>query len=294
MNATDLPSKNGCHKGNSVLWVSPSGGRLTVGGASRGVELMGLMVDLTSGENSRKAVAGIAGNKEGKALAKNLMALGAVPSLPYINLPIRDYGIPTWNTKTFEALAKDVRNVLNSGMDVTIACTGGHGRSGMIAAILLQLLDPVKDEHPVTRLRRLHCANAIETAEQVRYVCDCTGFPFDKELVIERAPVSTNSLVPTAYDDRWSKYVPSSYNKPTGAKPEPLVKRKSNGKETILEQCSMCTEWFDPKTGEIRNDKYTYPDFKLNDDYPMCGGCDHWTMQEAAKRGKHPTESEPF
>ncbi len=291
MNATDLPSKASCHKGNSVLWTSSAGGRLTVGG-----EHLGLMVDLTNGQNSPKAIASLVGNKEGKALAKNLMALTAVPSLPYLNLPIRDYGIPTWSTKTFEALAKDVRAVLNAGTDVTIACTGGHGRSGTIAAVLLQLLDPVKDEHPVTRLRRLHCANAVETAEQVRYVCDCTGFLFDKELVIERAPVvTTNSLVPTAYDDRWAKYTPSSYNKPTGAKPEPLVTRRNgSGKTVHLVQCSMCTEWFDPKTGEIRNDKYTYPDFKLDDDYPMCGGCDHWTTQEAAKRGKHPAESEPF
>lgn len=292
MNATDLPSKASCHKGNSILWTSVAGGRLTVGGATREVQHLGLMIDLTNGQNSPKAVAGIAGNKEGKALAKNLMALSAVPSLPYLNLPIRDYGIPTWNTDTLKALALDVRAVLNSGTDVTIACTGGHGRSGMIAAILLQLLDPVKDEHPVSRLRRLHCANAIETAEQVRYVCDCTGFSFDKELVIERAPVSTNSLVPTAYDNRWANYRP---NKPTGAKPEPLVTRHNgNGKTTQLAQCSMCTEWFDPKTGEIHNDKYSYPDFKLDDEYPMCGGCDHWTQQEVEKRGKHPTESEPF
>lgn len=284
MNATDLPSKNGCHKGNSVLWTSAAGGRLTVGGATRGVEHMGLMVDLTNGQNSPKAVASIAGNKEGKALAKNLMALGAVPSLPYINLPIRDYGIPTWNTDTLKALALDVRNVLNSGTDVTVACTGGHGRSGMIAAILLQLLDPVKDEHPVTRLRRLHCANAIETAEQVRYVCDCTGFKFDKELVIERAPVSTNSLVPTAYDDRWSKYVPSLHNKPTGAKPEPLVKRKSNGHEVVLERCIGCTDYFDPKDGRVYGEpEDSYPTYKFDRKWPLCGGCTETALDSTEK-----------
>lgn len=285
MNATDLPDKKNCHKGNSVLWTSAAGGRLTVGGASRGVEHLGLMVDLTNGQNSPKAVASIAGNKEGKALAKNLMALSVVPSLPYINLPIRDYGIPTWSTKTFEALAKDVRNVLNAGTDVTIACTGGHGRSGMIAAILLQLLDPVKDEHPVTRLRRLHCANAVETAEQVRYVCDCTGFLFDKELVIERAPVvTTNSLVPTAYDDRWSNYRP---NKPTGAKPEPLVKRKSNGTERVLEQCLGCTDYFDPRDGRVAGEPLdSYPTYKFDRKWPLCGGCTETALDN--------TEDAPF
>ncbi len=237
---------------------------------------------------------GVAGNKEGKALAKNLMAL-SVSALPYINLPIRDFGVPTWSTKTLKALALDVRAVLNAGTDVTIACTGGHGRSGMIAAILLQLLDPVKDEHPVTRLRRLHCLNAIETAEQVRYVCDCTGFPFDQELVIER-PKSTTVVVTGKYDDAWSKYTPSAYNRPTGARPEPLVTRRNgNGVAVTLTRCAVCSEYFNPANGEIANDEYEYPGFAIADPmYPICGGCLNWAQDEVDKRGPHPTEKAPF
>ena len=33
---------------------------------------------------------------------------------------------------------------------------------------------------------------------------------------------------------------------------------------THLVRCSICSEYFDPKTGEIANDEFKYPDFELN------------------------------
>jgi protein-tyrosine phosphatase len=46
-------------------------------------------------------------------------------------------------------------------------CDGGHGRTGMIAAVLLSYLGVIPaEEDPIVYLRKIYCEKAVETIAQ--------------------------------------------------------------------------------------------------------------------------------
>jgi protein-tyrosine phosphatase len=88
-------------------------------------------------------------------------------------LHIRDYGVPVWGRDFWLSFAQDVKRILDDGKSVLVGCVGGHGRTGMVLAILLGVLTDVVD--PIQYVRDTYCVDAIETVAQERYVKEILG-----------------------------------------------------------------------------------------------------------------------
>jgi protein-tyrosine phosphatase len=82
-------------------------------------------------------------------------------------LPIPDGGVPPSVSAVDEVLA-DVRRGRTSG-DVVVACMGGVGRSGTVAACALVAAGRSPDG-AIAHLRRVRHPTAVETPEQVEFV----------------------------------------------------------------------------------------------------------------------------
>jgi hypothetical protein len=93
------------------------------------------------------------------------------PKVLYLH--IRDYGVPAWDATFWVTFANDILSILKSGKNVLVACMGGHGRTGMVVAILLGILTNVDD--PIGWVREKYCYEAIETKAQEKYVRDILG-----------------------------------------------------------------------------------------------------------------------
>jgi protein-tyrosine phosphatase len=93
---------------------------------------------------------------------------GTVPCsvLPF---QIREGGVPE-DRESFWALAKDVANRLRSGEAVLIHCTGGVGRTAMLAvSVLLALGEPMTRAETVVSL----AGSTVETLPQIEMLLWC-------------------------------------------------------------------------------------------------------------------------
>ena len=138
-----------CHHGNTVLHTSAAGGTLSIGGLTTGVETRVQGKDAWLFD-----FGGVFGSDKGGRR---------------VDLWIADMGTPGWEDGRWATLAMLAQTLLNAGEHVVCACMGGHGRSGMGAAILCVLLGLVEGD-PVEWIRRVHCGQAVETVGQERYV----------------------------------------------------------------------------------------------------------------------------
>jgi protein-tyrosine phosphatase len=93
---------------------------------------------------------------------------GTVPCsvLPF---QIREGGVPE-DRESFWALAKDVANRLRSGEAVLIHCTGGVGRTAMLAiSVLMALGEPMNKAENVVSL----AGSTVETLPQIEMLSWC-------------------------------------------------------------------------------------------------------------------------
>jgi protein-tyrosine phosphatase len=93
---------------------------------------------------------------------------GTVPCsvLPF---QIREGGVPE-DRESFWALAKDVANRLRSGEAVLIHCTGGVGRTAMLAvSVLLALGEPMSRAETIVSL----AGSTVETLPQIEMLLWC-------------------------------------------------------------------------------------------------------------------------
>ena len=82
---------------------------------------------------------------------------------------IREGGIPE-DRESFWALAKDVANRLQSGEAVLIHCTGGVGRTAMLAvSVLLALGEPMNQAESVVSV----AGSTVETMPQIEMLLWC-------------------------------------------------------------------------------------------------------------------------
>lgn len=102
---------------------------------------------------------------------------------PWLALPIPDFGVPKWHREVWNALARDIAWILGSGTSVLVACTGGHGRTGLAVSILSHLFS-VTNGCPITWLRDRYCDGAVETERQARYIYDVLGLGEPPEEVL--------------------------------------------------------------------------------------------------------------
>lgn len=80
--------------------------------------------------------------------------------------PITDRSVP--NVEDTKSLIKYLKSNLAHGRKIHVGCIGGHGRTGLILAILYKELTGEADA--VTKVRELYCKKAVESQEQVDWL----------------------------------------------------------------------------------------------------------------------------
>lgn len=80
--------------------------------------------------------------------------------------PIPDYGIPK-DTEALDRLLDTIRGLLERGESVVIHCAGGHGRTGMVAILLLARMG-VELGEAISRVRS--AGSGPDTEEQRRFL----------------------------------------------------------------------------------------------------------------------------
>lgn len=159
-----------CHTGNFPFYKLEGGGTLFCGGWSKDAtyDSNTVVFDLTGTRDHRSLIHPAYGRVK-------LTFPKFIPTTAYewVPLEIKDYGLPSGMTPAvWNALYKDVLTILKGGQNVLFACTGGHGRTGMVMSILGYKLFDGKDgwEDPVKKLRSVYCKNAVDTETQHNYV----------------------------------------------------------------------------------------------------------------------------
>lgn len=155
-----------CHTGNKkILTVGETA--LYAGGWTRGATPKGnmIVIDLADGLRDNVSVSDETG--------------GMFPSVEkvqnkhkVVKLYIPDYDVPKFDRAFWKDFAKDILLSMQKGYDILVACTGGHGRTGLVIAILAGLLiKPDTESMGATAYIREHyCKEAVETLEQEDYV----------------------------------------------------------------------------------------------------------------------------
>ncbi|MGI4991056.1 protein-tyrosine phosphatase family protein (plasmid) [Halobacteriovorax sp. GFR7] len=89
----------------------------------------------------------------------------------YINFPIPNMGVP--NLKKLHKLVDTLVTALEAGEVVHVGCIGGHGRTGLVLAVLVKKL--TGNVNAVHWLRDNYCNRAVESAQQIDYLYDHFG-----------------------------------------------------------------------------------------------------------------------
>lgn len=80
---------------------------------------------------------------------------------------IPDGGVPK-DKADFDDMILWLASQLSAGKRVHVGCIGGHGRTGLVMAVLKCVIDD--DQHSAEWVREHHCKKAIETKEQVNWL----------------------------------------------------------------------------------------------------------------------------
>jgi protein-tyrosine phosphatase len=85
-----------------------------------------------------------------------------------INFPIEDYEIPA-DDKAFAELVTKLVDKINKGENISIHCYMGHGRTGVLAAILYAIIEGVSGDKSIEKIRD-NKVNYVESENQREYV----------------------------------------------------------------------------------------------------------------------------
>lgn len=89
----------------------------------------------------------------------------------YTNFPIRNMSVP--NLKKLHNLVDGIVSALEQGKSVHVGCIGGHGRTGLVLAVVVKRLEGTLDA--VAWLRENYCIKAVESQSQIDYLFDNFG-----------------------------------------------------------------------------------------------------------------------
>jgi len=168
-----------CHKGNIELFSIELGeektsGKFLVGGWNRNAQIMtqSYVIDLTGSKKLQVDIEAI-DDLAKKAFAKTIAADSKVSSTGILHLYIPDANTPHWPKNVWTVLASEIYNLMESGTDVLVCCLGGHGRTGIAAAILGYIIDPeMTGENPIQWVRDAYCEKVVENQKQIDYIYD--------------------------------------------------------------------------------------------------------------------------
>jgi hypothetical protein len=83
-----------------------------------------------------------------------------------ILFPIHDGGVP--RTDDADNLINYLTEQILSGKKVHLGCIGGHGRTGLVLALLVKKI--LGDVNAITYVRDFYCKKAVETQKQVEWL----------------------------------------------------------------------------------------------------------------------------
>ncbi|NIT54880.1 MAG: hypothetical protein GWN00_01130 [Aliifodinibius sp.] len=81
--------------------------------------------------------------------------------------PIKNYGVPG-SKKNFDHLLKFLSDSILSGMDVFVGCIGGHGRTGLVLAALVNHMTGEVDA--IRYVRENYCIKAVDNQKQEHWL----------------------------------------------------------------------------------------------------------------------------
>ncbi len=90
------------------------------------------------------------------------------PPWPHSHVDWPDFGLPVDRHRLLDGL-DDVLHRARAEQRVEVGCIGGHGRTGTALACLAVLVGIRSD--PVEWVRTIYCPRAVETEDQVEFVC---------------------------------------------------------------------------------------------------------------------------
>ena len=171
-----------CHTANNLLFSmkTENSGELFLGGWSRGASIKKnmLAIDLTGTKTLSDDIKAM-DPRTTKAFAKTLKADKIDNTSGILQLFIPDGEIPYWDDKIWLILAKEIKTQLLTGKDIMICCLGGHGRTGIAAAIIAHLIDSeMATNNPVQWVRDLYCEKAVENKIQIDYIHESLFYIF--------------------------------------------------------------------------------------------------------------------
>ncbi len=88
-----------------------------------------------------------------------------------IKIHLRDGGAPDLPSAFWYDLVSSLRE---ENKDVIVCCIGGHGRTGLVLSILAYFMCEDAKKDPIAFIRKNYCKEAVETAEQVKYIEEIT------------------------------------------------------------------------------------------------------------------------
>lgn len=169
-----------CHKGNNELFSldQEGSGKFLCGGWSREAKIMigDVIIDLTGNKTLTTDIE--PQDPVAAKLFKKTIAADKGSGAAILHLYIPDGKIPYWSEKIWKILAAEVTTILGSGKDILICCLGGHGRTGIAAAILGHLIDPdMAGDNPIQWVRNTYCEEVVENQDQIDYIHEVLGLP---------------------------------------------------------------------------------------------------------------------
>ncbi len=124
------------------------------------------------------------------------------PTHRILFFPIEDQHVPRSKAE-FAILLDILLKELNGGGQVNVSCIGGHGRTGLVLAMLHGLMEGSKT--PIEDIRASYCNKAVESYEQECFIHEWLGLPKPKEYVrpCQKCGKADQELLPSGRRDTW-------------------------------------------------------------------------------------------
>ncbi len=252
-------------------------------GASDGVELWAGSLDdlvtlgqctlvVSAVEPKALLTPGYSMSESAKAMLPSLHGLYKPPALVYIDWI--DGRLPTnlpkgfWDCLLQEAAAS--AEASGKPVKLGLCCMGGHGRTGVMAAILAAKLNLVPEkQHPIRWLRAKYCQSVVETEAQVNYVgrilgISVKGIKSSGQIKADKRKVDTAKKAPPTCEATASEGAAAkAFNDPTLPLPTPqeLVNDLNAGRITIGEAEEFADVlYMAEEDGFIYQETRVYPD----------------------------------
>jgi len=115
--------------------------------------------------------------------------------------PIDDQGVPE-DMDEFKYLIQLLIGRLRRGKQVNISCIGGHGRTGLLLAILYGL--QTKSTTPIEDIRQEYCSKAVESYKQKQFIHAFLKLPEPVRDPIRVMPKQLTSDLPVSVGSMWA------------------------------------------------------------------------------------------